>query len=69
MLKPLLQGRSDPSIERKHQNISAVLLEMGLPFIDGYKPLRNYQRPLLPAVVAEAVAARPLFVEDNRSRC
>ena len=29
MLKPLLQGRSDPSIERKHQNISAVLRDMG----------------------------------------
>ena len=62
-LKPLLQGRSDPSIERKHQNISAVLLEMGLPFIDGYKPLRNYQRSMLPEVVAEAVVARPLFLE------
>ena len=62
-LMPLLQGRSDPSIERKHQNISAVLLEMGLPFIEGYKPLRNYQRSLLPEVVAEAVVARPLFLE------
>ena len=63
MLKPLLQGRSDPSIERKHQNISAVLLEMGLPFIEGYKPLRNYQRSLLPELVTEAVVGRPLFLK------
>ena len=62
-LKPLLQDRSDPSIERKHQNISAVLLEMGLPFIEGYKPLRNYQRSLLPELVAKAVVARPLFLK------
>ena len=63
MLKPLLQGRSDPSIERKHQNISAVLLEMGLPFIDGYKPLRNYQRSRLPAAVAKEVDARTSFLK------
>jgi hypothetical protein len=56
MLKPLLQGRSDGSIERKHQNISAILLEMGYPAIEGYKPLRNYQG-LLAEVVAERLSA------------
>lgn len=39
------------SIERKHQNISAILKEMGLPMVDGYKPLPNYQRRILPDVV------------------
>lgn len=39
-------GRSRGSIEYKHQNISAVLAEFGLPFIAGYKPARNYQRRL-----------------------
>ncbi len=39
-----LINRSKGSIERKHQNISAILVEMGVPYIDGYKPLRNYQR-------------------------
>ena len=63
MLKPLLQGRSDPSIERKHQNISAVLRDMGFPFIDGYKPLGNYQRSLLPEVVGEAVFAHPSLLK------
>jgi Domain of unknown function (DUF3883) len=38
-----LEGRSDGAVERKHQNISAILLEEGLPAIDGYKPLGNYQ--------------------------
>ena len=41
-----LIGRSKGSIEYKHQNISAVLAEFGLPFIEGYKPARNYQRVL-----------------------
>lgn len=36
-------GRSKGSIEFKHQNISAVLIEAkGIP-IDGYKPMRNAQ--------------------------
>ena len=38
-----LSGRSDGSIECKHQNISGVLVEMGLPYIEGYKPRCNYQ--------------------------
>ena len=42
----LLNRRSRGSIERKHQNISAVLIELGYPYIDGYKPLRNYQEVL-----------------------
>lgn len=49
-----LDGRSDGSIERKHQNISAVLIELGCPYITGYKPLGNYQR-LLYEVVADQV--------------
>ena len=39
-------GRSKGSIEYKHQNISAVLEKLGLPFIKGYKPARHYQRAL-----------------------
>lgn len=38
-----LNGRSEGAIERKHQNISAILLENGWPYINGYKPLGNYQ--------------------------
>lgn len=42
-LRPLLHDRSDGSIERKHQNISAVLMEARFPYIRGYKPLSQYQ--------------------------
>lgn len=53
-----LIGRSKGSIEMKHQNISAVLNELGRPAVDGYKPLPNYQR-LLGDVVVERLAAKP----------
>ena len=43
-------GRSDGSIEFKHQNISAVLEELGEPWISGYKPMRNYQDAIFPAI-------------------
>lgn len=42
--------RSKGSIERKLQNISAVLDELGAPWINGYKPLPHYQDALVPAV-------------------
>jgi Protein NO VEIN, C-terminal len=51
-LKPKLKNRSDGSIEFKHQNISAVLLEMGQPYIQGYKPAFNYQSQLKQVVLA-----------------
>jgi len=37
-----LNNRTQGAIERKHQNISAILFEIGLPYVDGYKPLGNY---------------------------
>lgn len=39
-------ARTAGSIERKHMNISAVLKELGLPTIDGYKPFSNFQEAL-----------------------
>src|SRR5215471_18166378 len=42
--------RSEGSIEFKHQNISAVLTELGLPWINGYKPARNYQGAIFDAI-------------------
>lgn len=53
-LMAFLDQRSATSIERKHQNISAILIELGYPYIFGYKPLGNYQR-LLAEIVAERV--------------
>src|SRR5260370_23791938 len=55
-LQNLLSGRTRGSVERKHQNISAVLIELGYPYIDGYKPLGNYQE-LLGRVVQERLSA------------
>jgi hypothetical protein len=43
----------------KHQNISAVLIEMGVPYIDGYKPRFNYQRSLLPGAVTDYLLHHP----------
>lgn len=54
-LRALLNNRTEGSIERKHQNISAVLIELGFPYVRGYKPLSNYQR-LLYEVVADRLA-------------
>ena len=55
-LKPLLNNRSDGSIEFKFCNVSAVLIELGFPYISGYKPRWNYQG-LLFDVVAERLGA------------
>ncbi|MDP3669897.1 MAG: DUF3883 domain-containing protein [Telluria sp.] len=52
-LKSHLADRSDQSIEFKHSNISAALLDSGFPYINGYKPRSNYQ-----ALLAEVVANR-----------
>ncbi len=38
--------RSKASIEYKHRNISAVMERLGLPFILGYLPAKNYQASL-----------------------
>lgn len=51
-LKSKLGDRNDGAIEFKHQNISAVLLEMGQPYIQGYKPAFNYQSQLKQVVMA-----------------
>ena len=65
-----LYNRSEGSVELKHQNISAVLIEMGVPYIDGYKPRSNYQRSLLPAVVSKFLVNHPelqmLFQMDSK---
>lgn len=43
-------ARTEGSVERKHQNISAVLRELALPIISGYKPLPNFQRSIIDAI-------------------
>ncbi len=53
-LQAILPTRTTGSIERKLQNVSAVLDEEGLPWIEGYKPLAHYQHDLQSAVLAVA---------------
>lgn len=43
--------RSRGSLEFKHQNISAVMLGLGQPWITGYKPAANFQNALVDGVL------------------
>src|SRR5450432_1770451 len=66
-------GRTHRSVEFKHMNISAVLSELGLPTIHGYKPKFNFQNAIFdaidryltanPAAVSPEVAAQAGFTE------
>jgi hypothetical protein len=51
---PLLNDRTENSIQFKHQSISAILMKHGLPFIQGYKPAWNFQH-LLEDKVLESI--------------
>lgn len=55
-LSPLLRERTDGAIEHKHMNISAVMIDLGYPYVEGYKPYSNYQESLA-EVVADRVSA------------
>jgi hypothetical protein len=57
-----LQGRSEASIEFKHGNISAALLDLGFPYIAGYKRRSNYQA-LLGEVLTSKLAAMPTLLD------
>ncbi len=51
ILMTKLSHRSGGAIEFKHQNISAILIKYGRPYIIGYKPRSNYQKSLEIAVL------------------
>jgi hypothetical protein len=68
VLSQLLNNRSDGSIEMKHMNISAIMHELGMPAISGYKPYSNYQKNILPDAVLDRLAANPdltIMVSDD----
>ena len=46
LLPRLNRVRTASAVEFKHQNISAAMLGLGLPYIRGYKPMRNRQAAL-----------------------
>jgi len=60
---PLLNNRSEGSIEFKHQNISAVLINLGQPYIKGYLPRFNYQN-LLEEIVLDYLIQNT-YVEEQ----
>jgi hypothetical protein len=66
-LAPVLSGRSDGSIEFKHANISAALIDLGYAYVDGYKPRANYQDALL-SVLEEQMVTRPALAALLRLR-
>ena len=66
-LAALLDGRSDGAIERKHQNISAILIELGFVYLPGYKPLHNYQQ-LLYETVSRRLASSTALVNLVREQ-
>ena len=57
-LRQHLKGRSKAAVELKHQNISAVLRDLGLPFVAGYKPRSNVQL-LLRIAVQQFIRTHP----------
>lgn len=61
-LLPLLSNRSESAVEFKYQNISAVLMKLGLRPIRGYQPAKNYQQSLVPEVQAQ-LSSSPSLVE------
>lgn len=65
-LSRLLDGKSNGSIEFKHQNISAVLERLGLPWIEGYKPRHNFQGSLVEAVERRLAIIPPEMPSTDR---
>ena len=61
-LQQKLNGRSDASIEFKHGNISAAMIDLGFPYIRGYQRRSNYQE-LLATVAQEQVSGKTTLDE------
>lgn len=59
----LLPGRTEAAVEFKHRNISAVMLELGLPYIRGYRPARNYQGALAMEAQRRLATDTPLLAQ------
>lgn len=60
-LRRLLDDRSDGAVVYKHQNISAVLASLRIPYIHGFKPAGNYQA-LLARGVEAYLARHPAYL-------
>ena len=59
-LQSKLYDRSEGSVEFKHGNISAVMINLGFPYIRGYKPRSNYQHQLTEVVASQVQTKKSL---------
>ncbi len=64
--KRLSANRTDSAIEFKHQNISAAMITLGLPYIRGYKPMGNFQEALS-AEIQRRLRTDPTLLSQLRS--
>ena len=71
-LMPFLENKSSESIEFKHQNISAALIKLGLPYIKGYKPRWNYQQVIEDEIISylkrQKSSIEPKFIQFADSK-
>ena len=67
-LRNKLRNRPDSAVEYKHQNVSAILVELGFPYISGYKPRFNYQAQLRNAVLAHLASPQSDLERVNAVR-
>lgn len=58
-------GRTHRSVEFKLENISAVLDELGISWIPGYKPKKNYQNAIFDAI-DRYLSSHPNALEPTR---
>lgn len=60
-LLPLLDQRSESSIEFKRRNVSAVMGRLGYPYVRGYLPAENAESDILLDVIASQIDTMPLL--------
>lgn len=62
-LLPRLNNRSIKLIEAKCQNVSAVMVQHGYPYVIGLKPLWNYQKQLEKVVLSQLIGSEKKLAE------
>jgi hypothetical protein len=63
LIRRLNPRRTESAIEFKHQNISAAMIDLGLPYIRGYLPRGNYQAALATQIQRKLEAEPSLLTQ------
>lgn len=66
-LIPMLNNRSKRSVESKCQNISAIMVQYGYPYVVGLKPRWNYQKQLEKVVLTQLIG-QSIKIDDFLNR-